>query len=600
MLSHLESICSLNCLADSLDSMSMSGLLNLSGLGRICGSSNDIVVLDRVKRKNSVRRMSIIEDGELAEVLYLIPKQSMMEQLPFLNPNDYIVCEKLASSTADMLDILHNLDSHMCPPEGKRVIQCFRCGDPCKGEVLRVQNSYFHIKCFSCKVCGCDLAQSGFFTKNGDYLCPLDFQRLHGTLCSSCGEFVEGEVVTVLGKTYHPSCFVCTHCKQRFPAGDCVTFSGKDCLCQRCIRPMSPPPNKVSYPSNCSGCGRDIKNGQALLAMAGHWHLGCFKCKICNKVLSGEYISKDGVPYCERDYQFQFGVQCHECQKFITGKVLEAGHKHYHPSCARCSRCDKIFKEGEEMFLQGKTIWHPNCRDISSRTEDNYRPTSSSESSSSRPGSCTPGSPGRTLCSPGNVSRTTEDSLEIRKYIPQSASHGSFGVGMHTRHSYTPTLSRSPQHFHRPGLKPSPSLVSDNKISSPTSPLFHPTLPHSKDEGFNMYRRPPIYKQKDPNPSTSQTFSLPGYGRNGLNPPRSADFSNYNSDRFKGRCVYPYEILTVASRGRVKLPRDVDRTRLERHLSQDTFFEIFGMDIQEFDKLPLWKRNDMKKTANLF
>ncbi|XP_065805841.1 actin-binding LIM protein 1 isoform X9 [Labrus bergylta] len=512
MVSHLESICSLNCLADGLDSMSMSGLLNLSGLGRICGSSNDMVVLDRVKRKNSVRRMSIIEDGEIAEVLYLIPKQSMMEQLPFLNPNDYIVCEKLASSTADMLDILHNLDSHTCPPEGKRVIQCFRCGDLCKGEVLRVQNSYFHIKCFSCKVCGCDLAQSGFFTKNDDYLCPLDFQRLHGTLCSGCGEFVEGEVVTVLGKTYHPSCFVCTLCRQRFPAGDCVTFSGKDCLCQRCIRPISPTPNNVSYPSNCSGCGRDIKNGQALLAMAAQWHLGCFKCKICNKVLSGEYISKDGVPYCERDYQFQFGVQCHACQKFITGKVLEAGHKHYHPSCARCSRCDKVFKEGEEMFLQGKTIWHPHCRDISSRTEDNYRvsrqktpcldfyypprevkPTSSSESSSSRPGSCTPGSPGRTIC----------DNLEIRKYIPQSTSHGSFGVGMHTRHSYTPTLSRSPQHFHRP------------------------------DEGFNMYRRPPIYKQKDPLSPTSQTFSLPGYGRSGLNPPRSADFSNYNSDRFK-------------------------------------------------------------------
>ncbi|XP_060883968.1 actin-binding LIM protein 1-like isoform X10 [Labrus mixtus] len=615
MVSHLESICSLNCLADGLDSMSMSGLLNLSGLGRICGSSNDMVVLDRVKRKNSVRRMSIIEDGEIAEVLYLIPKQSMMEQLPFLNPNDYIVCEKLASSTADMLDILHNLDSHTCPPEGKRVIQCFRCGDPCKGEVLRVQNSYFHIKCFSCKVCGCDLAQSGFFTKNDDYLCPLDFQRLHGTLCSGCGEFVEGEVVTVLGKTYHPSCFVCTLCRQRFPAGDCVTFSGKDCLCQRCIRPISPTPNNVSYPSNCSGCGRDIKNGQALLAMAGQWHLGCFKCKICNKVLSGEYISKDGVPYCERDYQFQFGIQCHACQKFITGKVLEAGHKHYHPSCARCSRCDKVFKEGEEMFLQGKTIWHPHCRDISSRTEDNYRPTSSSESSSSRPGSCTPGSPGRTIC----------DSLEIRKYIPQSTSHGSFGVGMHTRHSYTPTLSRSPQHFHRPGSKPSPSLVSDNKITSPTSPIFHPTLPHSKDEGFNMYRRPPIYKQKDPLSPTSQTFSLPGYGRSGLNPPRSADFSNYNSDRFKGRClicggqhpltymdrgvsmpnllepkIYPYEILTVVNRGRVKLPRDVDRTRLERHLSQDSFFEVFGMDIQEFDKLPLWKRNDMKKTANLF
>uniref|UniRef100_A0A7N8XWU6 LIM zinc-binding domain-containing protein n=1 Tax=Mastacembelus armatus TaxID=205130 RepID=A0A7N8XWU6_9TELE len=88
-----------------------------------------------------------------------------------------------------------------------RVIQCFRCGEPCKGEVLRVQSSHFHIKCFTCKVCGCDLGQSGFFTKNGDYLCPLDFQRLHGTICNNCGEFVEGEVVTVLGKTYHPACF---------------------------------------------------------------------------------------------------------------------------------------------------------------------------------------------------------------------------------------------------------------------------------------------------------------------------------------------------------------------------------------------------------
>lgn len=90
--------------AESLDSISMSGLLTLSSLGRICGSShsNEMVVLDRVKRKNSVRRMSIIEDGEIAEVLYLIPKQSMMEQLPFINPNDYLLCEKLDGIPAEM------------------------------------------------------------------------------------------------------------------------------------------------------------------------------------------------------------------------------------------------------------------------------------------------------------------------------------------------------------------------------------------------------------------------------------------------------------------------------------------------------------------
>uniref|UniRef100_A0AAQ6ILB4 Actin binding LIM protein 1b n=1 Tax=Anabas testudineus TaxID=64144 RepID=A0AAQ6ILB4_ANATE len=528
--------------------------------------------------------------------------------------------------------VLHAEDGyHPSPPAEKRVIQCIRCGEPCKGEVLRVHSSHFHVRCFTCKVCGCDLAQSGFFVRNGHYLCPLDFQRLHGTLCNNCGEYVEGEVVTVLGKTYHTTCFVCTICKQPFPAGDCVTFSGKDRLCQRCSRPVSPTPNN-SCSSNCTGCGRDIKNGQALLALGSQWHLGCFKCKACRKVLSGEYISKDGVPYCERDYQVQFGVQCEMCQKYITGKVLEAGHKHYHPSCARCSRCGKMFTEGEEMYLQGSTIWHPECRD-NSRTEDSCRPTrSSSESSCSRPGSCTPGSPGRTICakvdnkiidyrdlaaiprvkaiydiehpemisykndtsstldnqgyrqdrqspaeSPGNVSEATEESSEMGKHIPKATSQGSFGVhSPYNRHSYTPTLSRSPQHFHRP------------------------------DEGFNMYRKPPIYKQHDPNSSSSQTSSLPGYGHNGLNPLIHEEHSLARMDRGVSMPnllelkVYPYELLTVTNRGRGKLPKDVDRTRLEHHLSPDSFFAIFGMEIQEFERLPLWKRNDMKKKANLF
>ncbi|XP_066515223.1 actin-binding LIM protein 1-like, partial [Hoplias malabaricus] len=122
----------------------------------------------------------------------------------------------------------------------------------------------------------------------------------------------------------------------------------------------------------CAGCGRDIKNGQALLALDRQWHLGCFKCKACGKVLSGEYISKDGAPYCERDYQIHFGVQCEACHQFITGKVLEAGDKHYHPSCARCSRCNQMFTEGEEMYLQGSTVWHPDCKS-NTRVEEKYK-----------------------------------------------------------------------------------------------------------------------------------------------------------------------------------------------------------------------------------
>ncbi|KAK2099039.1 hypothetical protein P7K49_024490 [Saguinus oedipus] len=101
-------------------------------------------------------------------------------------------------------------------------------------------------------VCGCDLAQGGFFIKNGEYLCTLDYQRMYGTRCHGCGEFVEGEVVTALGKTYHPNCFACTICKRPFPPGDRVTFNGRDCLCQLCAQPMSSSPKETNFSSNMS------------------------------------------------------------------------------------------------------------------------------------------------------------------------------------------------------------------------------------------------------------------------------------------------------------------------------------------------------------
>nr|XP_011958369.2 actin-binding LIM protein 1 isoform X16 [Ovis aries] len=680
--------------------------------------------------------------------------------------------------------VAHPQDPHH--PSEKPVIHCHKCGEPCKGEVLRVQTKHFHIKCFTCKVCGCDLAQGGFFIKNGEYLCTLDYQRMYGTRCHGCGEFVEGEVVTALGKTYHPNCFACTICKRPFPPGDRVTFNGRDCLCQLCAQPMSSSPKEAFSSGNCAGCGRDIKNGQALLALETQWHLGCFKCKSCGKVLTGEYISKDGAPYCEKDYQGLFGVKCEACHQFITGKVLEAGDKHYHPSCARCSKCTQMFTEGEEMYLQGSTVWHPDCKQ-STKTEEKLRPPNvrrspsdffypkslirrtgrspclqptrtSSESIYSRPGSSIPGSPGHTIYakvdneildykdlaaipkvkaiydierpdlityepfyssgyddkqekqSLGESPRTLSPTPSTEGYpdgrdrmIHRSTSQGSINSPVYSRHSYTPTTSRSPQHFHRPGNEPSSGRNSPlpyRPDSRPLTPTYAqaPKHFHVPDQGINIYRKPPIYKQHGADARrrssgreeedeellrrrqlqeeqlmklnsglgqlilkeemekeresreraslaasrydspinsashvlSSKTSSLPGYGRNGLHRPVSTDFAQYNSygdvsggardyqtlpdghmpgmrmDRGVSMPnmlepkIFPYEMLMVTNRGRNKILRDVDRTRLERHLAPEVFREIFGMSIQEFDKLPLWRRNDMKKKAKLF
>lgn len=105
-----------------------------------------------------------------------------------------------------------------------------------------------------------------------------------------------------------------------------------------------------------------------------------------------------------------------------------------------------------------------------------------------------------------------------------------------------------------------------------------------------------------------KSSSLPGYGRNGVQRPQSADCYQYQYDsssevnwgnkaEYK---IYPYEMLIITTRGRNRLPKDVDRARLERHLSPEEFVQVFGMTVEEFDRLALWKRNELKKQARLF
>ncbi|XP_027455251.1 actin-binding LIM protein 2 isoform X21 [Zalophus californianus] len=549
-------------------------------------------------------------------------------------------------------------------------ILCNTCGNVCKGEVLRVQNKYFHIKCFVCKACGCDLAEGGFFVRQGEYICTRDYQRLYGTRCFSCDQFIEGEVVSALGKTYHPDCFVCAACRLPFPPGDRVTFNGKECMCQKCSLPKTAGSSVHLSQGlwSCGGCGTEIKNGQSLVALDKHWHLGCFKCETCGKQLDAEYISKDGLPYCEADYHTKFGIRCDGCEKYITGHVLEAGEKHYHPLCALCVRCGRMFAEGEEMYLQGSSIWHPACRQAA-RTEDKNKETrSSSESIISVPASSTSGSPSRVIYaklgdeildyrdlaalpkskaiynidrpdmisyspyishsaagrqssheSPQVLSPTpTEGDQDDRSYkqcrTSSPSSTGSVSLGR-----YTPT-SRSPQHYSRPAVRrpdgQDGALEQDNRKKTSwlllqgdtdtrtNSPdLDSQSLSHSSGtdrdplqtmQGDNFYSRFP-YSKSDP---------LPGHGKNGLDhrnanlAPCGADpDASWGTREYK---IYPYDALIVTNRIRVKLPKDVDRTRLERHLSPEDFQEVFGMSVEEFDRLALWKRNDLKKKALLF
>uniref|UniRef100_A0A3P9H385 HP domain-containing protein n=1 Tax=Oryzias latipes TaxID=8090 RepID=A0A3P9H385_ORYLA len=84
-----------------------------------------------------------------------------------------------------------------------------------------------------------------------------------------------------------------------------------------------------------------------------------------------------------------------------------------------------------------------------------------------------------------------------------------------------------------------------------------------------------------------------------------ADYYQYDSSnavnwQIRGKMIYPYEALVVSVRGQQPLPTDVDRARLERHLSPDEFYRVFGMSMSAFDRLAQWKKNELKKQVRLF
>ncbi|XP_075063248.1 dematin isoform X2 [Mixophyes fleayi] len=64
--------------------------------------------------------------------------------------------------------------------------------------------------------------------------------------------------------------------------------------------------------------------------------------------------------------------------------------------------------------------------------------------------------------------------------------------------------------------------------------------------------------------------------------------------------IFPYEMLIVTNRGRQKLPPGVDKTQLEKYLSPEEFQRLFSMPMDEFAKLPLWRKNELKRKLLLF
>ncbi|XP_065184864.1 actin-binding LIM protein 3-like isoform X1 [Sycon ciliatum] len=462
-----------------------------------------------------------------------------------------------------------------------------------------------------CKECDKPLVTGGFFMRDDNFYCSSDYQRMFGTRCQGCGDFVEGDVVVALDKTYHQRCFICHSCGKGFPPGESVTMQGDECICENCFNSSSDQNER-----RCAGCEEEIKSGQALLALNKQWHVLCFRCQHCGDMLSSEYMGRNGQPYCVRDYHTLFGVKCAACNCFITGRVLQAGENFYHPHCSQCVKCGGSFGEGEDMYIMHNDVWHPECghlpnlSDSSESASLGYECTEQGEKGRVPMKSASPISVSSAASSPepspaqmaSEISRATR--LGSRRSVGEasdrssgreSASSGKL-FDWRSRYSVDSSTSSTPSTAHtespavnelrRQSLASGVSSVSSNQGSSRLSNSTSGSKLMSSMSTDSV-------ENNELAPGRWHRSSLGSESRRRL----TKEFSE--ADEISPITeVFPLDVLQGVDS--IRLPKSVDRTRLEEYLSEEDFVKTFDMPREEFKRLQVWKRREMKKRARLF
>jgi len=99
--------------------------------------------------------------------------------------------------------------------------------------------------------------------------------------------------------------------------------------------------------------------GDKTLALGRDWHPACFTCVDCGQALPGEFFSKDGAPYCRRDYFNRFLHKCGQCGQPIEGREIVDKGLHFHESCFGCAGCGKPCDKG--YFTKNGVKYCPRC-----------------------------------------------------------------------------------------------------------------------------------------------------------------------------------------------------------------------------------------------
>ncbi|KAM3939509.1 paxillin isoform 3-T3 [Leptodactylus fuscus] len=214
---------------------------------------------------------------------------------------------------------------------------CGACKKPIAGQVVTAMGKTWHPEHFVCTHCQEEIGSRNFFERDGQPYCEKDYHNLFSPRCYYCNGPILDKVVTALDRTWHPEHFFCAQCGAFFGPEGFHERDGK-AYCRKDYFDMFAP--------KCGGCTHAILENY-ISALNTLWHPECFVCRECfTPFVNGSFFEHDGQPYCEVHYHERRGSLCSGCQKPITGRCITAMGKKFHPEHFVCAFCLKQLNKG--------------------------------------------------------------------------------------------------------------------------------------------------------------------------------------------------------------------------------------------------------------
>lgn len=177
--------------------------------------------------------------------------------------------------------------------------------------------------------------------------------------CAKCIQPIEtkDDAVDALGRVYHREHFNCFRCGDQFKGKEFYVDGHGDtarALCEKCWNDSNSP--RIV----CDACGDVLGDTDDAVELGGKiYHASkrktCFKCSVCTKPLHEGQVFESAdhsAPMCDECFYKSKGFKCGACDKVITGEVLHAEHKTWHPQCFTCQDCDGVPLSGRYLMVE--------------------------------------------------------------------------------------------------------------------------------------------------------------------------------------------------------------------------------------------------------